>query len=70
MVGLAKLDPPPTEAAGVWADEESAVVVASRKVIESLAMFKVGLFLICPFPTSSGCANPRTALVTRPVASE
>src|SRR5450631_2797341 len=33
-------------------------------------MFKVGMFLICPFPTSSSCANPRAALVIRPVVPE
>jgi hypothetical protein len=48
VVGLAKPDPPPTEPAGaepagVWADEETAAVAASKKAIESFAMFKVGL---------------------------
>src|SRR5260370_40469776 len=33
-------------------------------------MAQGGLFLSWPFPTSSGCAKPRAALATRPVASE
>src|SRR5882672_1820488 len=53
VVGLARPDALPTEPAGVCADEENAVVVASKKVIESFAMFKVGLLRICPFPRSS-----------------
>jgi hypothetical protein len=41
VVGLTRPNSLRPEPAGVCADEENAVAVASKKVIESFAMFKV-----------------------------